>query len=382
MDASRFGNCHVSPRCYATTVAAHRPVRENRFSMLSPLLYARTLLIGAAGGLVGYLLNLPLGWLVGAMLATIPCAMAGVRMPTSWRWRSNMSGVIGLMAGAAFTPSILQHMNEWAYSLAGVALYCLIITAIGLFFCRKIGGQDRVTAAFSAAPGGLSEIIVLGPSYGADMRTLSLVHSMRLTVILVMMPLILVWFVIGQDTPATAGRSINFTVSMPLADFAILAACLVLGIMGGRKIRLPAAPLTGPLILSAIAHYTGLTAVAPPQLLLIAAQIVIGSSVAQFFAATSLRTIAGGLAVGGGLTVVNLAVAALFAFGFETWLGIPFATGLIALVPGGLPEMSLISIALGADVPFVTVHHMFRVVLVLFLLPILAPIWAGSPKSA
>lgn len=350
--------------------------------MHSPLLHARTLLIGAAGGLVGHLLNLPLGWLVGAMLATIPCAMAGIRMPTSWRWRSNMSGVIGLMAGAAFTPPMLDRMSEWVFSLAGVALYCAIITTIGLFVCRKIGRQDRVTAAFSAAPGGLSEIIVLGPSYGADVRTLSLVHSMRLTVILVMMPLIIVWFVIGQNATPAAGRSIDLAIAMPLADFAILAACLVLGIMGGRKVKLPAAPLTGPLILSAIAHYTGLTAVAPPQLLLILAQIVIGSSVAQFFASASLRSIAGGLAIGGGLTLVNLGVAGLFAVGFETWLDIPFATGLIALVPGGLPEMSLISLALGADVPFVTVHHMFRVVLVLFLLPILAPMWAGPPRKA
>ena len=335
-------------------------------------LYARTLIIGALGGLVGYVFNFPLGWLVGAMLSTIPCAMLGVRVPTHWGLRSLMIGLIGLMAGAAFTPSIVNRAGEGVFSLASVAVYCAIITAVGLFVCLRLGKLDRPTAAFSAAPGGLSEILVLGPSYGADVRSLSLVHGMRLAVILIVVPLSIVWFGSGNG-PVAMKRTVDLTLAMPVKDYAILGACLLLGIIGGRKIRLPGAHLTGPLILSAIVHYFGLTASSPPQLFVIAAQVVIGTSVAQFFANTTLRQILGGLLVGGGLTVVNLGIASIFALGFQTWLDIPFAAGLLALVPGGLPEMSLISIALGLDVAFVSLHHLFRIVLVLMFLPILAP---------
>lgn len=344
------------------------------------LLYIRTLVIAALGGLLGYVFNFPLGWLVGAMLATIPCAMAGIRVPMSWGLRSVMIGVIGLMAGGAFTPDILQHASQWAFSLAGVALYCVIITAIGLLICLKIGRQDRTTAAFSATPGGLSEVLALGPAYGADVRVLSLVHGARLAVILIVVPVTVAAIGVGSG-PTTINRSLDFSVSMPLRDFLILTACLVIGIYGGRKVRLPAAHLTGPLILSAIVHYTGLTAVHPPQLLVIAAQIVIGASVAQFFADTTIRQILAGVLIGGGLTLVNLGVAAVFALGFEHYLDIPFAAGLIALVPGGLPEMSLISIALGIDAAFVSLHHLFRVVLVLILLPLLVPLWTGRRAS-
>lgn len=343
-------------------------------------LYARTLIIGALGGLVGYLLNFPLGWLVGAMLSTIPCAMVGVRVPTHWGLRSVMIGTIGLMAGAAFTPAIVNRAGEWAFSLAGVALYCVIITAMGLFICLRLGKLDRPTAAFSAAPGGLSEILVLGPAYGADVRALSLVHGMRLAVILIIVPLVIVWVGTGNG-PITMNRTIDFTLSMPLRDYAILGACLVVGIIGGRKIRLPGAHLTGPLLLSAVVHYFGLTASSPPQLFVIVAQIVIGTSVAQFFANTTIRQVLGGLMVGGGLTVVNLGIASIFALAFQTWLDIPFAAGLLALVPGGLPEMSLISIALGLDAAFVSLHHLFRVVMVLMFLPILVPLWVPKPES-
>lgn len=349
--------------------------------MLSTLLYARTLLIAASGGLIGYLFNFPLGWLVGAMLATIPCAMAGVRVPTSWSLRSIMIGMIGLMAGAAFTPEIVNRAGEWAFSLAGVALYCAIITAIGLFICIKIGKLDRATAAFSAAPGGLSEILVLGPAYGADVRSLSLVHGMRLAVILIVVPLVVVWVGNGGG-PTPMDRSIDFSLAIPVQDYAILAACLAIGIFGGKRIKLPAAHLTGPLVLSAIVHYLGITSSSPPQLFVIAAQIVIGASVAQFFSNTTIRQVLSGLVVGGGLTVINLAVAAVFALAFQTWLDIPFASGLIALVPGGLPEMSLISVALGMDAAFVSLHHLFRVVLVLLLLPVLVPLWAPKAKTS
>jgi membrane AbrB-like protein len=186
---------------------------------------------------------------------------------------------------------------------------------------------------------------------------------------------------VGAAGPVVVDRSLDFSIAMPLKDLAILAACLALGIYGGRRIRLPAAHLTGPLILSAIAHYTGLTTVNPPQILLVIAQIVIGTSVAQFFSDTGWRQIAAGLAIGGGLTVINLGVASIFALSFQTWLDVPFAAGLMALVPGGLPEMSLVSIALGLDAAFVSVHHLFRIILILILLPVLVPLWAGKPTE-
>lgn len=343
------------------------------------LLYARTLVIGSVGGLIGYLFNFPLGWLVGAMISTIPCAMAGVRVPTHWGLRSAMIGTIGLMAGAAFTPEVVNRAGEWAYSLIAVALYCAIITAIGVVICRRVGKMTSATAAFSAAPGGLSEILVLGPSFGADIRSLSLVHGMRLAVILILVPIFVVSVGMGNG-PIRMDRTIDLSLAIPPKDFAILAVCLVAGIIGGRSIRLPGAHLTGPLILSALVHYFGLTHSSPPQLIVIFAQIVIGTSVAQFFNNTTLKEIIGGLAVGGGLTVLNLGIAALFALGFQVWLGIPFMAGLVALVPGGLPEMSLISIALGLDAAFVSLHHLFRVVLVFVLLPILIPIWI--PRTA
>ena len=68
-------------------------------------------------------------------------------------------------------------------------------------------------------------------------------------------------------------------------------------------------------------------------------------------------------------------MAVLFAIGFERFLDIPFAVGLLALVPGGLPEMSLIAISLDADPAFVSLHHLSRVVIIVLAAPLILPAW-------
>lgn len=52
-------------------------------------------------------------------------------------------------------------------------------------------------------------------------------------------------------------------------------------------------------------------------------------------------------------------------------------TAFIATVPGGLPETSLISISLGIDPAFVSLHHLFCIAIVIVPAPILIPRWAA-----
>ena len=66
--------------------------------------------------------------------------------------------------------------------------------------------------------------------------------------------------------------------------------------------------------------------------------------------------------------MVMLAAAA--AWLISTWTGLPFAAVWLAFAPGGLAEMTLISLALGIDVAFVSTHHVVRVVFMVVAAPI------------
>ena len=84
------------------------------------------------------------------------------------------------------------------------------------------------------------------------------------------------------------------------------------------------------------------------------------------------------------------AVTLIFAIGLHWATGSPLALLLLALIPGGFPEMSLIALGMGFDPAFVVTHHGFRVLLVVtFALPLYSWLarsgwferhWPASPK--
>jgi uncharacterized membrane protein AbrB (regulator of aidB expression) len=56
----------------------------------------------------------------------------------------------------------------------------------------------------------------------------------------------------------------------------------------------------------------------------------------------------------------------------QAWAGVAVDQALLALAPGGLTEMGLIALAIHADVAFVALHHVARILFVLVLAPIAA----------
>jgi membrane AbrB-like protein len=342
----------------------------------------RTLSLGTVGGYCGYLLGLPLGWLLGAMAVTMALAIAGIRVTASPRPRAAMIAVIGLMVGSAFKPEVLSYAGEWSASLAGVAVYTVITAAFGVFACYRWGRFDSSTAALSGMPGGLSEMIVMASAFGADVRSVSMVHATRLVILIATVPLSLTLSgALAAIGAGTVDRTVHWTIGLPWTDAAILLGCAIFGLFLGRWLRLPAANLTGPLVLSAAAHLTGLTAAEVPDLVLAVAQIVIGATIGQHFAGVKRRVLATGVMLGFVLTAFSLAIAIVFAMLFDVYLEVPFAVGLLALVPGGLPEMSLIAISLDVNPAFVSLHHLCRVVIIVIGAPLILPFWLRLTRT-
>jgi hypothetical protein len=88
--------------------------------------------------------------------------------------------------------------------------------------------------------------------------------------------------------------------------------------------------------------------------------------------------------LGAGGTFLMLLITLAFGGALHGLTGLPLPLLLLAFIPGGLPEMSLIALGLGADPAFVVTHHATRVFLVVLIaLPIAAWLrragWLGSP---
>src|SRR5690242_7555038 len=141
-----------------------------------------TLAIGIPGGALFYALNLPLPWMLGAMATTTLAAISGVRIALMPGLRLVFVAILGVMLGSAFTPEVVQGLVLWLGSFAWLGLYVVVATAGVWLFYRRLARYDAVTAYFSAAPGGLNEMILAGGALGGDERRISMSHAARVLI--------------------------------------------------------------------------------------------------------------------------------------------------------------------------------------------------------
>jgi membrane AbrB-like protein len=330
-----------------------------------------TLAIGTLGGAVFAWLSLPLPWMLGAMTLVMLASVGGARVSLPRPLRDSMIAVLGVLLGSSFTPELLASIGQWRWTMMGQLVSTGLMAAIGYLYGRHVIRLDKPTALFAGAPGGQVEMITLGEQAGGDARVIALFQTIRIMTVVFTVP---IWFRSGGSFDGGASPPWIGFADLRLADLAILALCAIVGPFVGARLRLPAGMLIGPMLLSAIAHLTGLTQSAPPTLLVIAAQIAIGSANGARFDGVPLSRVATALAQAVPMALLMVGGAVLVAFATAHGTGLPAAQLVLTYAPGGIAEMNLIALVLGLEVAFVATHHIARVLLVLILVPIIARI--------
>ena len=332
---------------------------------------AAALGIGIVGGLLFWWLDWPLAWLLGPMLATTIAAMAGLRIDVPNALRSPMLAILGVLLGSGFTPDLLAELRSWLPTLLSLPAYVAVVTWASVVYLRKVAGYDHRTALFAGTPGGFGEMVLLGDQAGADVRRIALIHAVRVLLIVLAVPVVVRAF--GMELPA-----------MPVADAAVrwhdIAALLVAAALGawlGGLARLPAPALLGGMLVSAVGHATGLLHGAPPVVVIGLAQLVIGCSIGCRFAGFRLHDVVATMIVGLGLTTVMAVVSFAAAVAVHLLTETDPLLLMLALMPGGVAEMSVIALALGIDPAFVATHHIIRIALIVAAAPFVFR-WLGA----
>ncbi|MCA1971234.1 MAG: AbrB family transcriptional regulator [Caenispirillum sp.] len=325
--------------------------------------FTLALALGACGGALFTWIGMPLSWMLGAMTAAGLAATFRLPVKASVAARPPMSAVIGTMLGSQFGPHTLESAATWWPALLGLAAYLLVAAAACNLYLRRVAKFDRATAYFSAMPGGLIDMVLLGAEKGGDERTIALMHSSRIFLVVLCLPPLLM-LVTGAD-PRVGAAVWRPLADMGATDVLWFVATIAVGAGIGRLIRLPAPYLIGPMLASMALHWSGTSGFVVPSGLIAVAQIVLGTTVGCRFAGTSTRRILQILLVALGSTVILLGIAVLFAFGLQKGLDVPVEGILLAFAPGGLAEMSLVALALNIEVSFVVVSHISRLGMVI-----------------
>lgn len=304
------------------------------------------------------------------MIGVTAAAILHAPVKSPDRLRPIVIPIIGVMLGSAITPDIAGQLTSWAVTLALLPVFLLCAAGVSYTVYRRLGGYDVITAFYAAMPGGLNEMLLMGEDEGGDGRRIALAHAARVLLVILCVALYF-GFVLGVR--AGPGNSGSWTALSDLTvfDYGALGLCALIGVPFGKLLRLPAAQVFGPMILSGIAHVAGWVTVAPPTLLIIAAQIVIGTVIGGRFVGATLKEVGKDLLLALGATLGMIGVAVGFAELIAVMVGMPLSQAFLAFSPGGLTEMSLLTLAMGQDVAFVSVTHIVRITMVIAVAPAL-----------
>ncbi len=336
---------------------------------------ALVLAAGVAGGILFRLLHLPLPWTLGAMFGAALLSFYDRSRVLPTIFRDGARPVIGVMAGSAFTPLVVQTITGWWMLVPILILFFLLVTTCGFYFFRLLG-YDRSTAIFASMPGGLGEMTLLGAQFGADIRKLVLVHSVRIIIVVSAVPFLLT---LMTDVNLVKGAApLGDHAIASAVDWLILLLCACLGYLVGRPLRSFGGIMIMPLLFSAIAHGTGLTAIAPPAWLVAGMQVVIGCITGARFAGIKFHEARLALMQGVFWTSILIALALGAAEITSVLVDQPFAALFLAFAPGGFAEMSIIAFAANIEVAFVVTCHVFRTIYVVLAGPSIHRLLAGK----
>lgn len=347
-----------------------------------------TLALAAAGGALAWLAGLPLPWLLGAQVAVSAAALAGVTFfgaPPTWPENSRLLfiPVLGVMIGGAFTADVVSQIPGWWVTALCLFVFLLISHWCVYWLYRRIGGYDVATAYYSSAPGGFIEAVVFGTEAGGNGGIIAALQFSRILISVFIIP-ILFAIALGHAVGSAAGMSLNAggAASLTLNDWLLLGLAGLVGGVLGRWLKLPAGILSGPILFSAIVHLAGWTQSQPPALLIAVTQLVIGTSLGVRFVGMAHGEVLRAIALASAGVVTMLVLAMPFAWFLAGYAEGGFPVLLLAFAPGGVAEMSLIALSLGLSVPFVTVHHLLRILLAITFVPLQFRLRFGRPGSS
>ena len=329
---------------------------------------ALTLGLAALGTGVFWVLSLPLPFLFGPLSACLLAALAGAPLKGLGQVSVGARTILGVAVGASLTPEVVARVPQMAASVALIPLYVAVIGLVGVPFFRKVYKFDWATSWYAAMPGGLQDMVIFGQEAGADVRALSLIHATRVLIIVTVAPLILtLGFGVTLDNPIGAPAA-----ELPLHEMAIMVAAALIGWKGGEKIGLFGASILGPMIVTGALSLTDVIHYRPPAEAILVAQFMIGIGIGVGYVGVTLHEIRRDVSAGVIFVLMLAGLAALFTEVVVLFGLAPAVDGFLAFAPGGQAEMTVLAIIVGADLGYIIVHHLTRVLLVISGAPMVA----------
>ena len=321
---------------------------------------AGTLAAGVAGGVAARYAHLPLPWLLGSLFVTMALSLLGAPVRLIPWGRPAGTLVVGAATGLQFTAAVVAKLVTLSPLIIAAALLSTVVGALGGLIYMRLTGVDRTTAFFATVPGGVIETLNVAPQYGGQVEPIMVAQTTRVALIVVFAPFLVASLAGGATQSPQSGAQLASW--LPL--LALLAASAAVAALLMRT-RSPSAWLIAPLLMAAGASHLGWVEGRMPDLLLIAAQVVIGSALGAQFRPEFLTRLFHLLWASCAVVLFAAGFMALFGAAIAWLMEYPVPTMVLAMAPAGIAEMVLTGKLLGLDSTMIAGFQLMRIIIVL-----------------
>ena len=343
------------------------PFNKENFKQILSKDFALVIIISVPSAIVAELFNIPLAWFLGPMLITSIASLVGFKTKMPRLILSLVLIFLGLYIGNYIDKSLFSQMQQWVWTSLIMLGYIILSVLLVSKYLQKFSNYDKKTSIFSAAPGALGPLMILAEDKKSDLSQVATSHLIRLIIIITVFPFVVNSFYDLENVNLVE----EITTNQNVYHLFILIFVSVILILAFDKFKIPAALLTGTLVASGFLQITEIATYKLPPNIIDFCLLILGSSVGCRFADKSFNEIARNAlhSFVATLILVLLGICAAYIAGLV--IDINFFTLLLSYCPGGIYEVAVIAIFFDLDPEFVAFHHIIRLLMILFIVPLI-----------
>ena len=346
------------------------PFNKENFKQIFSKDFALVIIISIPIAIIFEYFDIPLAWFLGPMLITSIASLSGFKTKMPRLVLSSVLIILGLYIGNYIDKTFFSQMNQWAWTSLIMLIYIVTSVFFVSKYLQKFSNYSKKTSIFSAAPGALGPLMILAEDEKSDLSQVATSHLIRLIIIITIFPFIVNSFYDVNELKVYAELSSEQNINHLL----ILIFISIILVLIFDKLKIPAALLSGTLVASGVLQITEIASYKLSPDIIDYCLLILGSSVGCRFADKTFNEIAKNTLHSFVATFLLVLLGLLAALMASLVIDKNFFSLLLSYCPGGIYEVAVIAIFFDLDPEFVAFHHIIRLLMILFIVPIILKI--------
>jgi len=347
------------------------PFNKENFKQIFSIKFALVIMISIPSAILADFFSIPLAWFLGPMIATSIASLFGLNISMPKLVLSTILILLGLYIGNYIDKSLFSQMHQWAWTSLIMLIYIIISVVIVSKYLQKFSNYERKTSIFSAAPGALGPLMILAEDEKkTDLSQVATSHLIRLIIIITVFPFIVNSFYDAESLKVTK----EIIKDQNIVHLILLIISSIIIILLFDKLKIPAALLSGTLLANGFLQITEIATYEFSVDIIDYCLLILGASVGCRFANKTFGEIARNAWHSFIATFLLVILGLAAAFAASLVIDKNLFTLILSYCPGGIYEVAVIAIFFDLDPEFVSFHHIIRLLMILFIVPLILKI--------